>query len=501
MNTKQLRQKILDLAIRGKLVPQNPDDEPASVLLERIRAEKERQIKEGKIKRGKQDRATTVKPHYANVPFPLPAGWAWCRFSQIATFAGGKTPPTSNRNLWDGTINWATSKDMKSKYINSTITKISDSGAKQMQFFQPKTLLMVVRSGILRHTFPIAILRQESTVNQDIKTASFNFPDMCEFVYTYLLATQESILNQYAKSGTTVESINVDELKEILIPIPPLAEQRRIVAAVESAFTLIDEIEHNKADLQSAVAAAKRKILSLAVAGRLVPQDPGDEPASALLERIRAGREALAKTAKPKRAATVPAAKQKPDKPHYQKLPNGWVDCILFEIATIIRGITFPAIAKVNEPLPNTVRCLTTGSVQTKHNTLSDVFVDKSFLKNDKQWLQQKDIVMSSANSTELVGKSFIWDKKDQATFGGFLTVIRCNKFVNSDYIGLVLLHLWKSGAFVFASTQTTNIANINNQVLATTQIVIPPLAEQQRIVITIETIFEQLDGIAATLV
>ena len=176
MNTKKLRQKILDLAIRGKLVPQDPNDEPASVFLERIHAEKERLIKEGKIKRDKKD--STIfrgdKSHYGQ----LPQGWAWIRLSQIATFSGGKTPSTSNDDFWNGFINWTTSKDMKSKYIDSTLMKISELGAKKMQIFPPKTLLMVVRSGILRRTLPLAILRQASTVNQDIKTISFYVDDL-----------------------------------------------------------------------------------------------------------------------------------------------------------------------------------------------------------------------------------------------------------------------------------------------------------------------------------
>jgi type I restriction enzyme S subunit len=297
MNTKQLRQKILDLAIRGKLVPQDPNDEPASVLLERVRAEKELLIKEGKIKRDKSAPASTDKSHYGQ----LPPGWEWCQFSCLATFSGGKTPLTENADYWNGSINWVTSKDMKSKDIHSTQVKMSELGAMQMQIFEPDTLLVVVRSGILRRTLPLAILRKSSTVNQDIKTASFYLSELCEYIYYYLSATEQEILTKYKKNGTTVESINFDELKDIVIPIPPLAEQRRIVEAIEAVFALIDEIERSKADLQTAVAAAKSRILSLAIRGKLVPQDPADEPASALLERIWAEKEKLGGTGGGKR--------------------------------------------------------------------------------------------------------------------------------------------------------------------------------------------------------
>ena len=235
------KQKILALAIRGKFVAQDPNDEPASILLECVRTERETIVKEGKIKKDQLLPSITEK----EIPFDLPDGWEWCRLSQIAIFSGGKTPSTSNSDFWNGSINWTTSKDMKSKYIDSTITKISELGAEQMQIFPPKTLLIVVRSGILRRTLPIAILRQESTVNQDIKTVSFYNDDVCEFIYSYFRAQEENILTQYAKSGTTVESINFEELKDIPLPIPPLAEQQRIVTAIEAAFEQLDMVVKN----------------------------------------------------------------------------------------------------------------------------------------------------------------------------------------------------------------------------------------------------------------
>jgi len=179
---------------------------------------------------------------------------------------------------------------MKKKYIDDTQTKMSALGAEQMQLFDPNTLLIVVRSGILRRTLPLAILRTISTVNQDLKAISFHLNKLCEYFYYYFAAVEQDILTKHQKDGTTVESINFDDFKEITIPLPPLAEQHCIVAAIESAFAVIDEIERNKTDLQAVVTAAKSKILSRAIRGKLVPQDPNDEPASVLLERIRADR-------------------------------------------------------------------------------------------------------------------------------------------------------------------------------------------------------------------
>jgi len=319
MNTKQLRQKILDLAIRGKLVPQDPNDEPASVLLERIRAEKEKLINSGKIKRDKRDSVIVHgddKSHYGQ----LPQGWIWSQLSQIAIFSGGKTPSTDNNTFWHGSFNWTTSKDVKCKYIDSTITKLSKLGTEQMRVFPPKTLVMVVRSGILRRTLPIAILRQKSTVNQDIKTMSFFIDDICEFVYFYFLAKEENILTQYAKSGTTVESINFDEFKDIRIPLPPLSEQYRITSSIDTIFSLITEIEDKKADLKEAIAYTKSKILSLAVSGKLVPQNQDDEPAYALLERIRLEQNKLAKAGQIKRMKGENAIFRGVDNSYYENV-------------------------------------------------------------------------------------------------------------------------------------------------------------------------------------
>mgnify|MGYP005956755827 FL=1 len=156
IDTKALREKILDLAIRGKLVPQDPNDEPASALLERIREQKQQMVKEGKLKKKdiKNDSVIFVGEdnlHYEKfadgsvkciedeIPFELPDGWAWERLSNLASFSGGKTPSTSRSEYWDGDILWVTSKDMKSKYITSSQLRLSTLGAEQMQMLHRRS--------------------------------------------------------------------------------------------------------------------------------------------------------------------------------------------------------------------------------------------------------------------------------------------------------------------------------------------------------------------------
>ena len=214
MDTKKLRQKILDLAIRGKLGPQDPNDEPASVLLERIRAEKERLIAEGKIKRSRKSKTSSSESHYQN----LPVGWVSTNLNDIAWFGGGKTPATDNDLFWEnGSINWITSKDMKEPVIYKSKVQLSLLGASQNTLYPAGTLVMVTRSGILRRTLPLAILGHESTVNQDIKAICTPYYEITEYLYWYFTALETDILEQYQKDGTTVESIDFEKFQQIEI--------------------------------------------------------------------------------------------------------------------------------------------------------------------------------------------------------------------------------------------------------------------------------------------
>lgn len=311
MDTKTLRQKILDLAIHGKLVPQDPNDEPASVLLERIKAEKERLIKEGKIKRSKKSAKTSDTPHY---PYLLPKGWKWCKLEDIVSFGGGKTPSMDNKEYWDnGKHLWVTSKDMKCSHITNSLMKITDKALVGMTLYEKGTLLVVTRSGILRHTLPLSILEKPATVNQDLKTISPHIQELSEYLYVIIKANEHIILKEYHKDGTTVDSIDFDKFRCLPIPLAPIAEQKRIIAETKNWLSLIDQIEQGKADLQTTIKQTKSKILDLAIHGKLVPQDPNDEPAVELLKRINPN--------------FTPR-----DNGHYTQLPDGWCECQLENI-------------------------------------------------------------------------------------------------------------------------------------------------------------------------
>ena len=175
---------------------------------------------------------------------------------------------------------------MKSECITDSMIKISDEALPIMTQYELGTLLMVTRSGILRHTLPVAILGKKATVNQDLKTISIYTKEIHEYIYFAIKARENFILKEYHKDGTTVDSINFEKFSEILLPIPPYDEQKRIVSGIKQWLSIIDFIETAKDDLQTAIAQAKSKILDLAIHGKLVPQDPNDEPAIELLKRI-----------------------------------------------------------------------------------------------------------------------------------------------------------------------------------------------------------------------
>ena len=139
----------------------------------------------------------TVKCIKDEIPFELPKGWAWERLSNIASFSGGKTPSTTQAEYWGNEIPWVTSKDMKRKYITSSQLYLSTSGAAPLQSYFPNTLLLVVRSGILRHTLPVSILKTTATINQDLKAISLYLPELAEYIYICLKGLESHIASLY----------------------------------------------------------------------------------------------------------------------------------------------------------------------------------------------------------------------------------------------------------------------------------------------------------------
>ena len=244
---------------------------------------------------------------------------------------------------------------MKSKYITSSKLCLSALGAEQMRIYQPNTLLLVTRSGILRHTLPVAILKECATINQDLKAIVLHMPQLAEYIYVCLKGMEARLLLKYTKSGTTVENVNFDEFQKVLLPIPPAQQIDRIISSTGDAECIVSTVEDNKVALADCVAKAKSQILDLAIRGKLVPQNPDDEPASVLLERIRAEKEELIKQGKIKRDKKESVIFKGEDNSYYEKigsevrcidseipfdLPESWMFARLKHIGEVIGGGT-----------------------------------------------------------------------------------------------------------------------------------------------------------------
>ena len=359
MDTKALRQKILDLAIRGKLVLQDPNDEPASVLLERIRAQKQQMVREGKLK-SKDIKDDTVifvgedNLHYEKfaddsvkciedeIPFELPDGWAWLRLQSFIDFIGGSQPPKS-------TFEYSPSDD------NIRLIQIRDYKTDKFMTFIPrdKARRFCSKNDVMigRYGPPIfQILRGlEGSYNVALMKAVADPQIMLNDYLFYLLQDGELLRMLESLSDRTCgqDGINMYELNRYIVGIPPLNEQRRIIDFIEKAVPLVENVTKLKEEMSALIFQAKSKILDMAIRGRLVPQDPADEPASLLLERIRAEKEELIKQGKIKRDKKESFIFRGDDNSYYLQtgnlieslsdwgfddLPDSWAICCLGEI-------------------------------------------------------------------------------------------------------------------------------------------------------------------------
>ena len=282
MDTKKLRQKILDLAIHGKLVPQDPNDEPASVLLERIKAEKERLIKEGKIKKSKKSTKASDTPHYENVPFEVPSSWVWTTLGEISNYGECNNVSVDSITDDDWVLELEDLEKDTAKIIQTlSISKRSIKGVRH-RFNKGDILYSKLRTYLNK----VLVAPQSGYCTTEIMP----FNSYCNVSSYYLNHVLRSAYfldyTQQCGYGVKMPRLSTTDACNGMIPLPPLAEQKRIVKEIEHWFSLIDVIESGKEDLQATIKQAKSKILDLAIHGKLVPQDPNDEPASELLKRI-----------------------------------------------------------------------------------------------------------------------------------------------------------------------------------------------------------------------
>ncbi len=474
IDTKKLRQKILDLAIRGKLVPQDPNDEPASVLLERIRAEKERLIAEGKIKRPKKSKASSAAFHYQNFepPFPIPDSWEWVRLEDIAKIGTGATPSKSNREYYGGNINWVSSSVTSFPYVDEPTDLITELALKETncEIYPTGTLLMAMY-GEGKTRGQLTELRIEAASNQACAAIIPYISETKNFVRLYLLANYYQ-LRRLAEGGNQ-PNLNLGKISSLFIPLPPIQEQRRVVEQYGFILESIELLEASKALLEERINMAKSKILDLAMQGKLVPQNPADESASDMLRRIN------------------PKAKIITDNPHLRNIPKNWCITDLKSVGKWQAGAT---PSKMNSDFYGIgYPWLNTGDLTDDYIYTIPKQITELALKETSVKLNPKGSVLIAMYGAT-IGKLGI------LTFPATTNQACCacaECYINNKFL-FYFLKYYRPQFLKMGGGGAQS--NISKEKIKKTILLLPPNNEQKRIVNKIEELYSIFDDIEASL-
>ena len=497
MDTKALRQKILDLATRGKLVPQDPNDEPASVLLERIRVEKQQMVKEGKLKPKDIKNDTiifvgednlhyekfqdgTVKCIENEIPFEVPEGWAWCRFTSVTVNRDSERKPISSANR----TNVAKIYDYYG--ASGKIDKID-------KFIFNEKLLLIGEDGanLVTRSKPIAFFAEgQYWVNNHAHCIDSTDKLILEYLCLYINAIS---LEKYV-TGSAQPKMTQDNMNSILIALPPYEEQKRLEFQVNHILKTVSTIENEKEDIVNYISSAKSKILDLAIRGKLVPQNPNAEPASVLLERIRAEKEELIKAGKIKRDKKESIIFRGEDNSYYEKIgnevhcidedipfkiPHNWIWCRMSSISDIIMGTSPKGTSICENP-------------QYTEFHQGKIYFSDMLIKNSGQYTRELTKI-AKPNSILLcvrapVGEVNLTDRK--ICIGRGLASISPLGAV-SRYFMLYWIKAFRE-TLIKKATGTTFVA-VTTDVVKGLLLPIPPLAEQYRITNKIQSLVENL--------
>ena len=518
MTGKQLKNSILQWAIQGCLVPQNPADELAAKLLERIREEKERLIKEKKIKRDKnatliyRDGNSFYEKNSATgkavciddeIPFQIPVGWEWVRLGEIVDTTIGKTPARGEQKYWaDGVYNWISISDMSDGgVIYSTKEKLSDYASNVMPKISPKgSLIMSFKLTVGR----TSILGIDAYHNEAIITIR-PFVDDNHKMRNYLLKALP-LLSVYGDSKDAIKgkTLNSKSIANLLLPLPPLPEQERIVSKIEELMPLVERYGAKNDELQKLNATISQKlrksILQEAIQGRLVPQNPADEPAAKLLERIRHEKERLIKEKKIKRDKNATLIYRDGNSFYEKNSATGKAVCIDDEIPfQIPEGWEWVRLGEIF--LHCSGKSLNNANKEGKlltYITTSNLYWDRFELENlrsmyfkdseiEKCTIRKGDLLVCEGGD---VGRAAIWNEEYEMRIQNHIHKLRAYIDVCTKYFFYVFLYLKSAG---FIGGKGIGIQGLSSGALSKIFLPLPPLSEQERIVSKIEEAFSRL--------
>ena len=523
MKAKDLKNSILQLAIQGKLVPQDPKDEPASKLLEKIRAAKQKLVKEGKIKKDKQESfiykgddnnyyekiGTEVRNITGEIPFEIPGSWAWVRLKDIVSYHMGKTPPRKEVVYWDNAIYpWVSIADMRDNdRIITTREKVNQYAFLNIfkgNISKAGTLLMSFKLTVGK----VSILSIDAFHNEAIISI---YPHYVEkdiqrnYLFKFL-----PLLTQFGKTKTAIKgnTLNSDSIDTLLIPLPPVQEQARIVACIERLEPFIEEYNLVESELsklnENFPEQIKKSILQYAIQGKLVPQDPKDEPASVLLEKIEAEKQKLIKAGKIKKDK-VESYIYKRDNRHYEKIGDKEVDItdeIPFEIPDSWAWTRLGNLVQVlSDGTHKTPQYVAKGVPFLSVQNISSGKFDFTKLKYITQEEHSKLIQRVKPTYNDILfcrigtlGKAIKCTLDFEFSIFVSLGLIRLVNFSMNDYVILLfnspLGDRWIQDNKVGGGTHTfkLNLVDIPRMLLP-----IPPLAEQDRIVAKVKKLLKLL--------
>ena len=532
MTAQQLKNSILQMAVQGKLVPQDPNDEPASVLLERIRAEKERLIKEKKIKREKNPSVIfkgadntpyekigdEVRSLADEVPFDIPDSWEWVRISSIAALVTkGTTPRGGNVAYSDNGIGFLRAENVAG-LDRLDLSKLNHIDEATHTGFLKRSILaaddvLITIAGTLGRT---AIVKEENLpLNANQAVAIIRLVDSHSVDLRYLVyalnapAIQDKLTAQ--KKITAIPNLTLEIISDCLVPIPPLNEQRRIVKQFALFVPQIAEYEGKQTELNALNTgfpeALKKSILQEAVQGKLVPQDPSDEPAEALLERIRAEKQRLIKEGKIKKDKHESVIFRR-DNSHYEKrgseevcideeipfeIPENWAWCRASSLGTMIRGRGIKRTETVAQGCP----CIRYGEIYTTYETSFDSAVSfvPETLDKDCLHFSSGDVVFTLTGENKVdIAKTVAFLGEGQIAAGGDLAF-----WTHHGMNPLYLVYYMASPYCIELKRRTATgdiIVHISTSKVGDFLVPIPPIKEQNRIVSAIEQLF----AVASTL-
>ena len=512
MNGKQLKNSILQWAIQGKLVTQDPNDEPASVLLERIREEKERLIKEKKIKRDKnasvifrgEDNSYyekilatgEVKCIDEEIPFEIPRGWEWCRIASLADVVRGGSPrPAGSPIFYDGSIPFLKVADLtreSSIYVKSFSSTIKEAGLSKTRLVEAGTLLLT-NSGATLGVPKICTF--DTTFNDGV--AAFLSLDERLKLYVYWFFCYMTDLYRNINQGTAQPNLNTDIIKMTLVPIPPYKEQVRIIEQLGNISPIIEHYEKAQDELdelnESIPKLIKQSILQEAIRGKLVPQIAEEGTAQELLEQIKAEKQKLVKEGKLKKSALASSVIFRGDDNKYWEkngkdvvcidaeipfeVPSSWIWCRMGDCVSIIGGYAFKSY-DLKSSLG--IRVIRISDISEKG------LVNKNIVKYNgnedltQYLIKRNDILIAMTGGT--VGKSLLLTEKlsEPLLLNQRVAIIR-NIWINVEYLN-AFLHSPYIKQIIDKKKNSTN-DNISMSDLNGFLIPLPPLKEQYRIV------------------